>query len=608
MSASSGVRVQRMHIECLVPRDATDPHSLQKQLHRLARAQLSEVLEECLKPLDAGDDTLVLIRQLTLDLDIESTLGEAEIARLWARQLKRELLSRLARGANHNDNGGIAVFPSPTHYLASALLDMARGRARGLWYYRGFDGLWALATEAAMRTALLDEPQQGRAALQHLRQRELEELCRVLGNTEATRVLKGLFGLAPTAGISACGARCFVATVGPKDQQPTGLGVEQQALWYTTRALGLASHQDAAETAACAQAFSLLSQLKQRGAKDFEAVLQALHDGRLADTGQCLPANEIAAIAPLTGLDSQSLSLLADPLLSPAGESTSPSAREYVDSQPRFSLFGNALLLLPQINRLPLPALPAPDDDAFTAIDGLRWLLLCVCQGRHKLGQALGDPLLRDLCGISPKLRQAQLLPYLASVCDRDYSKAVFEVLSHQALQDGRGIHCIRWQTPAAELQVFAEQRSGAWVELAIDAPELALDAIPLCEDKTRAELAAKDFEFIAFEPGDIGSLDIGANDSSGDGSQLRVLLLTLAQHSLKSFAYRLPGFADSSLEYLANNFLGMSATLVGGEQQIIAHLSRVPMSVMLNMTGINRDRIELPRFDSRPIQLAEGS
>ena len=43
-------------------------------------------------------------------------------------------------------------------------------------------------------------------------------------------------------------------------------------------------------------------------------------------------------------------------------------------------------------------------------------------------------------------------------------------------------------------------------------------------------------------------------------------------------------------------------------EQQILGYLSRVPMSVMLNMTGINRDRIELPHFDSRPIQLAEGS
>jgi hypothetical protein len=51
-----------------------------------------------------------------------------------------------------------------------------------------------------------------------------------------------------------------------------------------------------------------------------------------------------------------------------------------------------------------------------------------------------------------------------------------------------------------------------------------------------------------------------------------------------------------------------MSATLVAEEQHINAWLSRVPLSIMLNMSGINRDVIKLPDFDARPIRLQEST
>src|SRR5690606_13571286 len=75
----------------------------------------------------------------------------------------------------------------------SALGDIAAGRARELWYYRRFNGLWALPVSAALRTALLDVPYLGIEALKRLHSRAVMELCTALNNGDALRIVTALF-------------------------------------------------------------------------------------------------------------------------------------------------------------------------------------------------------------------------------------------------------------------------------------------------------------------------------------------------------------------------------------------------------------------------------
>ncbi|MGI9395663.1 MAG: hypothetical protein ACR2OY_13515, partial [Boseongicola sp.] len=67
------------------------------------------------------------------------------------------------------------------------------------------------------------------------------------------------------------------------------------------------------------------------------------------------------------------------------------------------------------------------------------------------------------------------------------------------------------------------------------------------------------------------------------------------AQIVLRRFAYRIPGFAASSVRYLRDNFLSMEASVQLGADQASVRLGPAPLAVMLNMTGLARQKYEVP-------------
>ena len=72
-------------------------------------------------------------------------------------------------------------------------------------------------------------------------------------------------------------------------------------------------------------------------------------------------------------------------------------------------------------------------------------------------------------------------------------------------------------------------------------------------------------------------------------------LALSLPAYSaLRSFAWRLPGFAWSSADYLYRNFLDVAATVQADEDRWVVNLRRTPLHVVLAMTGATQDNYRI--------------
>ncbi|MCP4925654.1 MAG: hypothetical protein GY916_06905 [Gammaproteobacteria bacterium] len=593
MNQQANITVGKLSIECHLPTGDGNSVGVAQRLKKISRNGLTRALEECLQPIDSANETVVLIKQLQLELDIDLQLSEGEIARLWADKLKRVLLKTMSG----NGSQTVVSFASPAHYLARALVDILRGRAHQLWYYRRFDGLWALPLSAALRTAILDDPPAGLDALTTLDDRELIDLCAALDSADAERLLTGLSGSESDTQPGIDAAKFFVKRLGDLDNFNNGLGDRPQhhALFLTIKAMQQNPGKQIAEQSACARLVALLQQIKLYKSQLFPLIVEKICARQISSLGQWLPDTMIANLAPMLSCEAEVLRVLAEPLTNEV--EIVFRDRDGMSLANNFTWFGNALLLLPQIDRLPLAQVDQrwPELHQHAPARMLRWLVLCLCQGSDRFTAAAGDPLLRDLCGVGPNIRLAEATSWLQDCCAGRELTRLFTSLKQQALTNGQNLHCFKWRKRQDQIRIHAQTQKGCWLDLTLAAEAAALDAIPPCDDKELKRLVKQDFRCLNPGPG------------TGLDTDARACLLVLAQFTLKSFAYRLPGFANCSLDYLLRNFLSMSATLVVEETQIIAYLSRVPMGIMLNMTGINRDRIELAGFDPRPIHLTES-
>jgi hypothetical protein len=66
--------------------------------------------------------------------------------------------------------------------------------------------------------------------------------------------------------------------------------------------------------------------------------------------------------------------------------------------------------------------------------------------------------------------------------------------------------------------------------------------------------------------------------------------LAAAARLLLRNFAWRLPGFSQSSFRYLFENFLDLHATLENREGRRVVHLGKPPLALVLNLNGMTRN------------------
>jgi hypothetical protein len=138
------------------------------------------------------------------------------------------------------------------------------------------------------------------------------------------------------------------------------------------------------------------------------------------------------------------------------------------------------------------------------------------------------------------------------------------------------------------------------WQALACPVCSLQADDLPagVADDRGTGELLAR----LDKLPDDVAYLALPR--ALGVAPVLDRTLSVIAQGVLRAFAWRLPGFADSSLPYLYANFLEFAGSIEDTQSHHVVSLGKPPLHLVLNITGMARATYSLSWLDERPFAL----
>jgi hypothetical protein len=572
--AEGALRVDRWTAHYLVPAGHSDPERLRERLDQVLRLDLPDALARGLAPLLCADDARVcFLRRLEFPLTLNAARPREQIGLAWS--------AALARALAESTGEDVVVFRDRAEYLGCFLVDQAGNRAWRRWYYGPFAGLRPLPASAAIRTALGDEPTHGLSALLRLPAADLTDVLAALTERDAARALDHL--AAELGGDPVTAFRAAVPAWRAARHQFGHRGGERAALvtfvlacrdhaGHAGQALALAARAlTALEALGAAAPDRLYRLLTTIGAAD-----PAPGDASLLVLRACPPDLHTQVVAELTG---RPLSA-ADP--TPDGPST--------------AAWGGMFHLLPHLGELGLdhvaagwPGLPGTDAPAL-----LRLLVLAACGGPDHRAAILADPLARRLTGVDPWPTAAEVRAW-ANARPASAGDALIAELDER----GRAHH----RTSAAIREALVHvRRHGAPVAVLVDlddgvwrfaghprpghhAPEREAPA----EGTDRLDQVTADLDYLL---------------PAGSAAPLDWAVAVAAQHTLRAFSRRLPGFARSSLSYLARNFLDAPAALTEDDDRRLVRIGRPPLGLVLALTGANRGAYRLSWLDDRPFLL----
>ena len=127
----SGVRIDRLNVTCLVPRDHPSPMAVRSRMDAVIQRQLPSACSRAFAGLCREDDESVyFVRRLDLDFAVDAGWEPEKVAAVWATEWARTLLPLLG-------SSEALRFTDPAAYLAQFLNDLADGAAWSKWYTSG---------------------------------------------------------------------------------------------------------------------------------------------------------------------------------------------------------------------------------------------------------------------------------------------------------------------------------------------------------------------------------------------------------------------------------------------------------------------------------------
>lgn len=661
-SSESRLTVRRLRTACTLPANHPHPEACGARLDDAAgkdlAGSLSSILTHCLP---ADDPRLWFVKRLDVSLDINASWERERLASVLAARIAQELTRRLKSGST---DGGCVFFPDQASYLSRYVLDRVEGRAEGKWYYRAFGGLRLLSPSAAIRTALIDSPRSGREALRRLKPAEAARVTRVLtardakilvhrlagekGDTgEAATVFAALADAWEHAGLNPperddCARNAlllFITAGGPDDVHHEGASLRP------AMAVSLLAHL--VITISPETRRRLIRALHSDDATEIEGVVGAADAGLLAPLGRC-PAHIIDGTVRM--------------FLSAIGEAPVETSTDRGDVNEEgapagdsegvvlATRFGGVFLLFPYLARLPIAeaveGLPALADSPPAAV--MRYLLLVRCLGGGHAPGAFADSLLRTLCGVKTSIPPGEMQSWTARAGGERFLSVRDAMTARRRAEGSIAVERLilkSIETDAGRLVFLLEGRRGTWIDvfevtgslddeaahvihnirsLGSDPTELVIDGFT--EDEYESLASCVPFDVVKREgrasdatlSGRATTGDIMARlDSVGDdldflsfpepwrpGRSFERILSVQAQGILRDFSWNLPGFAVSSLDYVARNFLDMPAVMEEQSARRVVRLGRPALNVILNMTGMTRKEFTLDWLDQRPFVL----
>lgn len=532
--------IGRLHNQYLVPAEL----SWEDLRHRCESSLQADLMSSISRSLDrrlpAQDPSLWFVRKLALDFPVSAEAPGHIVADVWAEEIAAGLVETLVRGRGED----VIRFPDRAAYRARFFLDLADGSAWSKWYYAPFDGLRALSLTAALRTAMLDSMETTLEALDLLGDQAFQ-LVRALCPGDAARVLTGL-----TAGPSAGGLEeCVLAAIGAVETAPYADEDHRALNLYLSarrNTSGRGGHLLGDAVRAVAR---LLRCLEERPAA------HNLNDSDdLATLYRAFGPEHAPVLAPLLSCPGAVLNLLH-------------SGKRAGGAERRYTHFGGVFLLLPLIDELPLPDWP----DA----DIVRFLILVKCLGRDRALGCFRDALLRDLLRIKPELDADQLAQWSQGVRREHLDRWLAALLDW---------HMRKGTAAGPPFHSRQAQRRGAPVILSVDRAREIWTGYPAA--------GSVDAEFSGAVTKDLDYLSLPRNLGVRRGVDLA--LSVAAQGVLRNFAWKLPGFALSSLPHLFANFLDCCAAVEEASDLCVIRLGRAPLHLILGMAGLNRRSYQL--------------
>ena len=589
-TTESRLRVHRMIAQYLVDRDHPEPERVKQMLDGAISTGLADRLATLIGSLLPGSDPGVWkIRRLRADLDLEIDTGRDSdpdaIRDAFAYCVARELLRAIAEGP---DDEGVVRFPDRPTFLAGYLEERAEGLNLS-WYYETFEGLRLLPTSSAIRTAVLDDPVVGLAAMKSLGPDRLKRVLSALTERDAERILENLADSDTPGNPAAC--EQAVERVGnrPSPTSPAAVAIFLyiQAHFPVHRAGPPLRHA---------------------------AVAAAQRKPETTSLGR----NVLLSVEN------------SEPSLTPSRRRMEPR-RDSVALDRRATPFGGAFLLLPILDALPIPDATRgwPNAEGTAAAELVRFLILVQCLGHP----AIFDPLLRQLMGISADLRDWEILEW-QSFLSRSNRSDFLDNLDRWSFD--RGAIALETQSliRVGEKAILLDNARGQWRRIfsVIEARSgrISRQLVPFLLEVPRGGRLLCDQEYfqalieefsgnpekeseVALEVNNaLGAVNSGYDELQFfDLGPLKVLsnatdrtFTTVAQGVLRAFAWGLPGFSTSRPAFLRSNFLDFPATLEDQPDRHVVRMGNPPLGVILNMTGKSRDSFELSWLDGTPFTL----
>jgi len=130
----------------------------------IARAHITDGCARAINAvIDPNDPSIWVIDEVRLDLLVDiSSAAAPDIAHFWGKRIASAVARVMASGP---DGVQVLRFANRAAYLAHLLRNLAEDRAWDKWYFTEFATLRSLPRHAAIREALLREPQEAEAAL-----------------------------------------------------------------------------------------------------------------------------------------------------------------------------------------------------------------------------------------------------------------------------------------------------------------------------------------------------------------------------------------------------------------------------------------------------------
>lgn len=632
-ATTSSLRVWRLRAEYLIAAEHPSPQSLRARLDETIEKVLPQTLATHLTPLAPTDDpSLCFIRRLELDVSVNAVAETERTGEVWAAQFTRALASEMEADET---SGNVVRFADRAAYLAQFLCDLADGCAWGKWFYRSFAGLRMLPLSAALRTALCGEPAGGLAALRQLEERAAAKVLQGLTEQDALRVFEMLADGTDEMDEADC-FRVLAATWKVFGSQLSALEEHKAALRLYLLALREKSDRAGRTLQRAARALSRLSRcLRESSGARREQLLAALHDGAAAKLFIIVAANDANPLLPLLCCPPEVLRAFGDA----HGQVRTPETTSLATP------FGGVFLLLPLLAELPLAAATrgwAGHGD-HTAETLARWLLLIKCGGRERAAQVCNDALLRELLGIAPAFTLPDLIEWQAAISPAQLARFAAEMEAHQRMYGtvgGETLLLVATKTSDGRVAVLFDCARGCWLFIGDYDPRrpqrlierlrercasAASCRVLLCDQifVNSLRVALPTWSVVNREDEDAALGQTAAVETLARVGQtnddLNYLSLPVsmrrrrdvdfafsvaAQHVMRAFAWRLPGFAHSGLPYLHRNFLDFAGSVEIEPARRVVRLGRPPLHLVLSLTGMTRQTYRLSWLDDYPLAL----